>query len=458
MQPLELTSPGPFVGLDDGLSFEGCKLADVAAAYGTPLWVVSRNVVAANYAEFTAAMGARWPSYEVAYSMKAHNSLAVVRLLGELGAVIDCSSIYELEMALRADVPGERIIVNGNGKSDAFLERAIAVGARQVNLDSLGEAARLDALAGEAGVRVRALVRLQLGYAGLLELAPHFANRIRIGRKFGASVLDGSAEELVAEVSAAANLDFAGYHHHVGLSGYAGEYSPAGEIAHHVETAREVCAFAVQLEQRLGVPFTTLNFGGGFRPGQSVVISRLGDDDPRTVPLPTLAEYNDAVGSVVDEVLGERDVHVQFETGNYQIADAVLLLASVEDVKDVGQPERRRIVTIDAGGTMMTLRAGSTMGFPVRSVTRVGEAADTDWPVEVVGQSCVYDTLEEHVMLPPLERGDVLALFDQGAYCEVLSTQFNAIPRPAVVLVDGGAVSLIKRRETLEDVLAREQE
>ena len=129
-----------------------------------------------------------------------------------------------------------------------------------------------------------------------------------------------------------------------------------------------------------------------------------------------------------------------------------------QDVKDVREPERRRIVTLDAGGTMMTLRAGSTMGFPARSVTRPDGAPDPTWPVELVGQSCVYDTLEEHLLLPAIERGDVLALFDQGAYCEVLSTQFNAIPRPAVVLVADGATSLIKRRETLEDILIREQE
>jgi diaminopimelate decarboxylase len=458
MQPLDVIPVGPLVGFDGGLTFDGCSLADLAAQHGTPLWVVSSNVIAANYATFTGAMCTRWASHEVAYSMKAHNSLAVVRLLGELGAVIDCSSVYELEMALKAGVPGERIIVNGNGKSDAFLERAIDVGAQQINLDSLDEAARLDALAGSSGARIRCLVRLQLGYAGLLEPEPHFANRIRIGRKFGASVADGSAAELVAAVSAAANLEFAGYHHHVGFSGYAGEYSPAGEIAHHVETARELCEIAVRLEEQLGVSFTTLNFGGGFRPGENVVISRLGDDAPRVVALPTLSDYNDAVGAVADEVLGTRDVQIQFETGNYQIADAVLLLASVQDVKDVREPERRRIVTLDAGGTMMTLRAGSTMGFPARSVTRPDGAPDPTWPVELVGQSCVYDTLEEHLLLPAIERGDVLALFDQGAYCEVLSTQFNAIPRPAVVLVADGATSLIKRRETLEDILIREQE
>src|SRR4029079_16727080 len=136
---------------------------------------------------------------------------------------------------------------------------------------------------------------------------------------------------------------------------------------------------------------------------------------------------------------------VQFECGGGLVGDAVLLLSTVSEVKSVTAPARRRYVVVDSSMMMFVSRGMMHVGHAVLAVDRPLAPADPDWPVEVVGQTCVYDSMAEAVHLPELAAGDVVAVLNQGAYCETQSTQFNGFPRPAVVLVDGGQATVVKR-------------
>src|SRR5205823_804086 len=141
---------------------------------------------------------------------------------------------------------------------------------------------------------------------------------------------------------------------------------------------------------------------------------------------------------------------VQFESGGYQIANAVVMLATVGEVKDIPGASPRRYVVIDGSMMMFVSRGMMRVGHPVVAASKPCADLDYEWPVEVVGQTCVYDSVAEDIRLPPIERGDLLALLNQGAYCETESTQFNGFPRPEVVMLDRGRAVVVKRRETID--------
>jgi diaminopimelate decarboxylase len=442
------------------LSLDGVALAELAAERGTPLWVVSRSTVEGNFGRLLEAFSARWANCEIAYSIKAHNTLAVIRLLHARGAKVDASAEFECQLALAAGVPAGDIILNGNGKSEAALEAAARLGIRQVNVDSLDELRRLDAVAGRLGRRVNVLVRVQLTYDELLAEDPSFESTLRVGEgKFGNNVRSGQALETIEAAVAAPNLDFLGLSHHVGFSGYMADYSPGRELGHHRAAVRELVRFANEARRRLGprAELRRLDLGGGFRTGRAIVLSTPGaGKDVGFHAVPTAAEYAEAVfGTLEAELEAGAQPLVQFETGGWQIANAVVLLARVSEVKDVGTSPPHRFVVIDASAMMFVARETMRVGYPVLVVDRP-LAEPVEIPVDVVGQTCVYDSVAEEIRLPETARGDLLALLHQGAYCETESTQFNGFPRPEVVLADAGRTLCIKRRETLDDIRARD--
>jgi diaminopimelate decarboxylase len=470
--PEALRQAGP--GGGGGLELDGVDLGRLAAERGTPLWAVSRSTVEDNFDRLLASFRARagaFASVEIAYSIKAHNTLAVMRLLHSRGAKIDASAEYEVQMALAAGVPAGDVILNGNGKSDAALDAAVRLGVGQVNLDSLDETHRLQEVAARAGRRIPVLVRVQLTYADLLANDPSFESTLRVGEgKFGNNIGTGQAMATIEAAVRAPNLDFLGLSHHVGFSGYMGEYTPEKELAHHRDASAELARFANEVSRTFEVPIRRLDLGGGFRTGGEVLLSTPGAGaDVAYHPVPTAEQYADAVfGTLEAELRPDRATGagagepvrplVQFETGGWQIANGVVLLARVSEVKDVpahGLAADRRFVVIDASMMMFVARGMMRVGFPVLLADRPTAAPDPI-PVEVVGQTCVYDSVAEDIHLPPVARGDLVVLLHQGAYCETESTQFNGFPRPEVVVLDRGRATVVKRRETIDDVKARD--
>lgn len=444
-----------------GLALDGVDLTRLAAEHGTPLWAISRSRLLANYTRISGAFRRRHAKTEIAYSIKANNVLAVIRTLHGAGALIDASAEHEFRLALAAGVPAGDIILNGNGKSDAALRAAAALGARQVNVDSLDEVRRLATIAAELGVEVRCAVRLHLTYAELLRRDPSYGHNMNVGDgKFGCYVSTGEAMAACEAIVAAPGLQLVGLSHHVGFSGYLGEYSVEREVMHHETSVREVCEFANAVQRRLGLALRRLDLGGGFRSDGTVELSWIGRGErPRTEPLPTLAQYAAAIFDTLDATL-EADTPplVQFETGGYQVADAAVLLTTVQETKSVPRDDAQlRYVVVDSSAMMFVSRETMALGHPVVAVDRPDAAAATDL-AEIVGQTCVYDTVADNIPLPAVARGDVLAVLDQGAYCETESTQFNAFPRPEVVLLDAGDVRVARRRETFEDIVARDIE
>ena len=436
---------------------DGVDLCELAETHGTPLWAVSRAVLEANWDRLSSVYRARYPRCEVAYSVKVNNNRAIIELLHQRGALMDCSAEYEVHLALNAGVPADKVILNGNGKSDAALRLAATEGIRQVNIDSLEEVARLDRIAREAQTTVRCLIRLQLDYSELLAADPAYESTLTLGEgKFGVSVPSGQADLAVAAVLASPNLELLGFHHHTGFSGYVPGYHPDKELMHHRWCAAAVCAFAKHVRERHGYSATHLDLGGGCRATSHMLLSTPGAEDEEIAPIPTTEAYADAVFGAVEAAFAEDEPPtVQFETGSYHATDAVILLTTVAESKLVSTTPPRRFITIDASSMMFVDRLMTRYAYPVVAL-RAPDAVGLPLVTELVGQTCVWDSIARDVRLPELQVGDTLALLHQGAYCDTLSTQFNAFPRPAVVLLDRGTVTSIKRRETLDDICARE--
>ncbi len=445
------------IGPDGELREDGISLPSLAEERGTPLWVVSRSSIERSFTRLKSTFEARWPRVEIAYAMKANNLLGVVRLLHSLGAYIDASAEYEFQLALLAGVPPGHIILNGNAKSDTALRTAAKLGIRQVNVDSETEVRRLNAIAEEVGVTVPCAVRIQLTYRALLVKDPSFESTLRLGEgKFGNNLASGQALKTVKAVLDAPRLEFVGLSHHVGFSGYMADYSAEREVMHHRECTRELCEFANELRRTLNVATDRLDLGGGFRTGTPVALATPGAGQPEFHDLPVAADYADAIFPTVSETLRADDPPtLQFESGGHNVAESVILMTRVVEVKDVAFDRPTRYVGVDASMMMFVSRGMMRVGHPVIP-SRDIDAAPADIPVDVVGQTCVYDSIAEDIRLPPTQEGDILVVLNQGAYCETQSTQFNAFPRPEVVLLDRGDYHVLRRREVLADVHQRD--
>jgi diaminopimelate decarboxylase len=450
------------VSAEGRLTFDGCDVLDLADRHGTPLWVISRGMIENNFDGFLSTMRARYSKCDVAYSVKAHNTMAVIKLLHLRGAKVDCSAEHEVQLALLAGVPPEDIILNGSGKSDQALRTAAHLGVREVNVDSLEEVHRLNLVARELGRRVACTVRIQLTYDRLLSADPSYEPSLRLIEKTGSSIGSGRAMETVDAVIAASNLDLVGLHHHKVFSGYAGSsFQPENELMHHRECTREICEFANEIRRRHGVEVERLNLGGGFRADGWMLRVTPGGVDDSFHPYAAAVGYAEAIFSTLESVLEVSNPPVvEFESGGQQIGNAVILVATISEVKDthdVRTGQSKQFVFIDASMMMFVLRGmqGSVPGHPIISADRPLSEPINDLPIEVAGQTCMYDSVATDIRLPAVESGQRLVLLDQGAYVETMSTQMNGFPRPEVVLVDRGQAAIIKRRETFSDIYAR---
>lgn len=455
--PREADWPELMESRNGRLFLDGCDLAEIARTYGTPCWVASLRGIEHNYARFVSAWEARYPHIECHYSIKANHTLAIVRTLQAAGGRFDCTGEAEFEIAKMAGADSRRCVINGNGKSPAMLRLAAEQGVRQVNVDSIGEAQRLNAEAERAGSVVDCVVRVQLGYDALIEHDASYESTLKIWEgKFGINVASGEADRVIAYVRDAPGLRFCGLHHHLAFSGVAGDYTIAIETGHHRDVMTELCRYATQVEQELGVTVERIDCGGGYASGNGIYMVTPGNaGDGELYPLPAIDLYIDAVTGPVRAAFPEDRLPIlQFETGRYQVAKDVVLVTAVTDVKDGHSTPPRRFITCDSSMQQFTAKGMQKVAHQVVHCTRADDP-DNGLVADIVGQTCAYDSSAEDVKLPDVEVGDLLVHTGHGAYCDTSGSNFNAMARPATVVVRDGRAALAKRHETVHDVVER---
>ena len=404
----------------DDLVCDGVSLAAIASATGTPVYVYSAAVLRERYQAIDAAFG-DYP-HALHYALKANSTLAIARLLRDLGSAVDANSVWEIEVASRAGFLPSQIVFTGVGKSPEELTRAVALGLKAINVESAGELVRLEALAVQLGRTVRVAMRLNPDIDA--KSHPHISTGLKIN-KFGVPL--DAARELLQTLARRPSLALVAIHVHVG-----------SQIT-SLDPLRRAAALAadVSLElRRQGFPLEYVDLGGGLG------VSYDGSG------VPSAADY---VGALLGEVRGT-SLPIVLEPGRAIAAPAGVLLARVIDVKP--RTATSDFVIIDAGMTEL-MRPALYNAF--HRIEPVSAPASGDRHYEIVGPVCEStDVVGRDRMLPPLAAGDLLAIRDAGAYGAVMASNYNRRPMPAEVLVEDGAWRIIRRRQTVDDLLAQE--
>jgi len=402
------------------LRLGGLAAAELADRFGTPLVVYCERTLRERARLFRAAA----PEALVVYGTKAFPNVALLALFAEEGLGADVSTLGELAFAQRAGISGERLVVHGNNKSDEELAAAARSGGTVV-LDSLDEVAR----AAAAGI-ARVLVRVTPG----VETDTHEAIRTgHHGSKFGLAADD--ALEAVRR-GLAAGLDVAGLHVHVG--------SQLADVRPHVEAIELLADLALRCREELGWTARIVDVGGGF--GVRHVHSEAEPDLEHAVPLLAAAVPRAWI------MRGLPAPQVAFEPGRALVGRAGVTLYRVGATKKANEVAD---VAVDGGMSDNPRPQLYDARYAALLAGRAEEPATGEF--RIVGKHCESgDVLIERIALPEPRRGDVLAVPATGAYTLGMASNYNGVPRPAAVLVGDGEARIILRRESVDDLLARE--
>ncbi len=409
----------PFAYRDGELAVEGVSLTELAARYGTPCFVYSRAALEASYLDFHRAF-ADVP-HLICYAMKANSNLAILNLFARMGSGFDIVSGGELARAMAAGAEASRIVFSGVGKTDAEIMQALEIGIACFNVESSSELEHLNRLAGGAGKRVPVSLRINPDVDP--KTHPYISTGLK-ENKFGIAFED--ALPLYRRAASLPHIDVRGIDMHIG--------SQITAIGPHREAAAKAFALVDRLTAE-GIVLEHIDLGGGigipYREGEATI---------------DLAEY----AKTIRELLGRRRLKLLFEPGRVLVGNAGVLLTRVTYLK----PGRdRHFAVVDAAMNDLLRPALYDAWHDVRPV-RPREGPTTEW--QVVGPVCESADFLAHNRVLALAEGDLLALLSAGAYAMAMSSNYNSRPRAAEVMVDGKKTHLVRPRESVEELFARE--
>ncbi len=397
------------------------RLQDIAARVGTPCYVYDADLIRAAYATLDEAFDG-YP-HAIHYALKANSALAIVRLLHSLGAQADANSLGEVDVATRCGFRLDQIIFTGVGKSAAEIDRAVSLGLLAINVESPGELDRIDQRAVAQGTVARVALRVNPDIDA--KSHPHISTGLR-SNKFGVPIDEAPA--LFREMASRKGLMPVGAHVHIG--------SQITTLDPLSRAAEAVVALAHSLRDE-GIHLQHLDMGGGL--GISY------DGGPVVDP----ADY---VRALVAATKGS-GLKIAIEPGRVLVGPAGLLLTTVVDVKQF--PGAKRFVIVDAGMTELMRPALYNAFHRIEPIVpRAGEPG----PVDVVGPICEStDAYARDRLLAPVEVDDLLVVRDVGAYGAVMAHTYLRRPLSPEVMVERGEWRVIRRRQTLDELLSLEQ-
>lgn len=423
--PMRLLPDTARIEADGILSIGGCPLIDLATRFGTPLFVYDEEHLRSRCREAVTAFGAD----RVIYASKAFLCSAMARLVDEEGLLIDVASGGELFVAMHAGVAADRCVFHGNNKSLDELRMALTAGAesqnrpgvRHIVVDSFDELDRLDHLHSLGLPTPRVMVRVTPG------IHAHTHDYIATGQddsKFGFNLANGDALRAIDRIRRSVSAELIGVHCHIGSNVFAVDsFARAAEI---------MARFSVPLD------LAELTLGGG-----------LGVAYTETEEAPSLTTW----GSALLDACRAHGVEsaVSVEPGRAIVADAAVTVYSVGTIKPI--EGIRTYVSVDGGMSDNPRPVLYGSGYEAFSVGSA--ASNREMSVRIVGKHCESgDVLIFDGHLPTdLRVGDLVAMPVTGAYGHSMASNYNKIPRPAVVFVSDGSARLVVRRETHDDLV-----
>ncbi|HZW16748.1 MAG TPA: diaminopimelate decarboxylase [Brevundimonas sp.] len=417
-----------FARIDGALHAEAAPLEAIAAAVGTPVYVYSTATLTRHYGLFREAVEAHRAGLGaalIAFAVKANSNLSVLATLARLGCGADTVSEGEIRRALKAGIPGQRIVFSGVGKTDAELAFAIEAGVRQINVESAVELERLIAVAASKGAAPEIAIRVnpKIGAGGHARITTGGATD-----KFGVPAEEAPA--LYARAAASPHVT------PVGLACHIGSQITTLEPLEAAFRALREMTLALRAQ---GLAVSRLDLGGGLG------VPYHGQSD-----LPSIEAYVGMAARVLDGL----EVEAAFEPGRLLAANAGVLLSRVTQVNE--RSDGRRFLVLDAGMNDL-MRPALYDAF--HDVTPVRGRAGETGPYDLVGPICEStDVFARDRLLAPVEAGDLVAFMGAGAYGAVLASEYNSRPLVPEVLVDGPRWAIVRSRPSYDEIWAREPE
>jgi len=406
------------------LHAEDVPLPRIAAEVGTPFYCYSHATMTRHYVVFRDAFGSL--DINVCFAMKANSNLAVVRTLAEIGAGADVVSGGELQIALKAGVPANKIVFSGVGKTDAEIRLALACNVGQMNVESEDELLRISAAATQLKKEVRVALRVNP------DVAAGTHDKISTGRKDDKFGIDWTlVPDLYRKARTLPGVIPSAIAVHIG--------SQITNLAPFEAAFLRVRELALMLRAD-GIPIDHLDLGGGLGVPY--------DHDAEPPPLP--ADY----AAMVKRTLGDLGCKLTFEPGRLIVGNAGIMVARVIACKE---GPSRQFVIVDAAMNDLVRPAMYGAHHEILPVHERPMASPVK-PFDVVGPVCeTADRFAQDYRLPSMERGDLVAFMTAGAYGAVMSSSYNARPLIPEVMVKGSAYAVVRRRPTFEQMMALEQ-
>ncbi len=413
------------------LCFAGYDTVELAAKYGTPLMLMDENKIREHIRTYKTSMEKHFPLGSVPeFASKAFSCKQIYRIMSEEGIHIDVVSPGEIYTARQASFDMSGSFFHGNNKSDEDISFAMDNGVGHFVADSLDELYAIDKIAEQKGILQKVLMRLTPG------IDPHTHKKISTGSvdsKFGIAIESGEAIKAVGKALMLENINLIGFHCHVG--------SQIFESAPFIDAADIMLGFISDVKNVYGYEAEVLNLGGGFG-------VRYTENDPVINYEEKIAEIAAAVNSRCD-ALNISAPKIYMEPGRSLVADAGLTLYTVGSVKT---PEgHEAYVSVNGGMTDNPRYTLYESEYTVLLASRIND--NCDLKATVAGRCCESgDILQENVLIPKPQRGDILAVCTTGAYNYAMASNYNRVGRPAVVFLKESGDYLAIRRETVEDI------
>ena len=432
-----ITSTCLSINEENHLTIGGIDTTKLAAKYGTPLYVLDEDTIRANCRLYTESMNRFYDGNGlILYASKALCNTALCKIVASENMGVDVVSGGELYTAHKAGVPMDKVYFHGNNKTADELELALSLGVGRFIVDNRDELLLLNSLCEKMGKKASILFRVTPG----IDAHTHdFIMTGQIDCKFGVVLETGDAMDIIRLASTLENVTVVGVHCHIG--------SQIFDLDPFCEAAKVMVNFMGDVKDTLGLTLTELNLGGGFG------ICYTEADDP--IPYD---KYMEAVSKVVKETTAKRGLplpKILMEPGRSIVGSAGITLYTVGSVKTI--PDVRNYLAVDGG-----------MGDNPRYMLYEAEyefvlanhAGDEKNEVYTIAGKCCEsgDLLGEHIALPKAKPGDVLAVLATGAYNYSMASNYNRIPRPAMVMASGGKERVVVKRETYEDVIKNDCE
>lgn len=420
------------VNENNHLTIGGVDTVELATKYKTPLYVMDEDLIRKNCRTYKQAIDKYYGGNGIAlYASKAFSCVGIYKIAAEEGLGVDVVSGGELFTALKADFPVEKIYFHGNNKTYDELEMAVTNSIGRIVVDNVYELEMLSAICKKYNKCADIMFRIKPG----VDAHTHdFVKTGQIDSKFGVALENGEAIEIIKEALSYDNINVVGIHCHIG--------SQIFDLEPFTHAADIMLEFMGKIKNELGLEMKELNLGGGFG------IKYLNSHDPIEYD-----KYIEAVSKVVKEKSAEYDVtlpKIIMEPGRSLVGAAGITLYTVGGVKDIKNV--RKYISIDGG---MGDNPRYIMYGAEYTAVLANKAADkADDVVTIAGKCCESgDLIGENMPLAKAEVGDTLAVLATGAYNYSMSSNYNRIPKPAVVMVSGGEDRVLIKRESFEDVI-----